>query len=81
MLSIPKSLEEKYIPLRELISDVVTSRGNWRFLLTNLQVQIWGITAEQFKTSRHRGRFEREVLVVQTDYALNRWVSGPDGCC
>jgi hypothetical protein len=38
MLSIPKSLEEKniYIPLREFISDVVMSRGNQRFLLTNL---------------------------------------------
>jgi hypothetical protein len=45
MLSIPKSLEEKkYIPLREFISDVVMSRGNQRFLLTNLQAQIWGVT-------------------------------------
>jgi len=34
----------KYIPLREFISDVVTSHGNWRFLLMNLQVQIWGVT-------------------------------------
>jgi hypothetical protein len=46
MLSIPKALEEKniYIPLREFISDVVMSRGNWRFLLTSLQAQIWGVT-------------------------------------
>jgi hypothetical protein len=45
MLSIPKSLEEKiYIPLQEFISDVVMSRGNRRFLLTNLQDQIWGVT-------------------------------------
>jgi hypothetical protein len=45
MLSIPKALEEKkYIPLREFISDVVMSRGNRRFLLTNLQDQIWGVT-------------------------------------
>jgi hypothetical protein len=44
MLSIPKALEEKkiYIPLREFISDVVMSRGNRRFLLTNLQAQILG---------------------------------------
>jgi len=48
MLSIPKSLEEKYIyvPLREFISDVVMSRGNRRFLLTNLHAQIWGVTPE-----------------------------------
>jgi hypothetical protein len=45
MLSIPKALEEKkYIPLREFISDVVMSRGNRRFLLTNFQAQIWGVT-------------------------------------
>jgi hypothetical protein len=46
MLSIPKALEEKniYIPLREFISDVVMSRGNRRFLLTNLQAQILGVT-------------------------------------
>jgi len=46
MLSIPKALEEKniYIPLREFISDVVMSRGNRRFLLTNLQAQIRGVT-------------------------------------
>jgi hypothetical protein len=45
MLSIPKALEEKkYIPLREFISDVVMSRGNRMFLLTNLQAQIWGVT-------------------------------------
>jgi hypothetical protein len=45
MLSIPKALEEKkYILLREFISDVVMSRGNQRFLLTNLQAQIWGVT-------------------------------------
>jgi hypothetical protein len=43
MLSIPKTLE-KYIPLREFISDVVMSRGNQRFLLTNLQAQIRGVT-------------------------------------
>jgi hypothetical protein len=45
MLSIPKTLEKKkYIPLREFISDVVMSRGNRRFLLTNLLAQIWGVT-------------------------------------
>jgi hypothetical protein len=46
MLSIPKSLEDKniYIPQREFISDVIMSRGNRRFLLTNLQAQIWGVT-------------------------------------
>jgi hypothetical protein len=46
MLSIPTALEEKkiYIPLREFISDVVMSRGNRRFLLTNLQAQIRGVT-------------------------------------
>jgi len=46
MLSIPKALEEKkiYIPLREFISDVVMSRGNRRFLFTNLQAQIRGVT-------------------------------------
>jgi hypothetical protein len=45
MLSIPKALEEKkYIPLREFISDVVMSRGNRKFLLTNLQAQILGVT-------------------------------------
>jgi hypothetical protein len=45
MLSIPKALEEKKnIPLREFISDVVMSRGNRRFLLTNLQAQIRGVT-------------------------------------
>jgi len=46
MLSIPKALEEKniYIPLREFIFDVVMSRGNRRFLLTNLQAQIRGVT-------------------------------------
>jgi hypothetical protein len=31
---------------------------------------------EQFKTSRHRGRFGQEVLVVRTNDALNRWASG-----
>jgi len=47
MLSIPKALEEKkiYIPLREFIFDVVMSRGNRRFLLTNLQARIRGVTA------------------------------------
>jgi len=45
MLSIPKAFEEKKnIPLREFISDVVMSRGNRRFLLTNLQAQIRGVT-------------------------------------
>jgi len=45
MLSIPKALEEKKnIPLREFISDVVMLRGNRRFLLTNLQAQIRGVT-------------------------------------
>jgi hypothetical protein len=46
MLSIPKALEEKkkYSAAR-VISDVVMSRGNRRFLLTNLQAQIWGVTA------------------------------------
>jgi hypothetical protein len=45
MLSIPKALEEKKnIPLRDFISDVVMSRGNRRFLLTNLQAQIRGVT-------------------------------------
>jgi len=46
MLSIPKALEEKniYIPLREFIFDVVMSRGNRRFLLTNLQARILGVT-------------------------------------
>jgi hypothetical protein len=50
MLSIPKALEEKniYIPLREFISDVVMSRGNRRFLLTNLQAQIRGVTISFF---------------------------------
>jgi hypothetical protein len=43
MLSIPKT-RKKYIPLREFISDVVMSRGNRRFLLTNLQAQIWDVT-------------------------------------
>jgi hypothetical protein len=33
-----------YIPLREFISDVVTSRGNRRFPLTNLLAQIRGVT-------------------------------------
>jgi len=45
MLSIPKTSEKKKKKkklLREFISDVVMSRGNWRFLLTNLQAQIWG---------------------------------------
>jgi len=37
-------LYKNYIPLREFISDIVMSRGNRRFLLTNLQVQIWGVT-------------------------------------
>jgi hypothetical protein len=36
--------KKKKILLREFISDVVMSRGNRRFLLTNLQAQIWGIT-------------------------------------
>jgi hypothetical protein len=50
MLSIPKSLEEKiYILLREFISDVVMSRGNRRFLLTNLQAQIRGVTITGYK--------------------------------
>jgi hypothetical protein len=45
MLSIPKALEKYiYIRLREFISDVVMSRGNWRFLLMNLQAQIRGVT-------------------------------------
>jgi hypothetical protein len=46
MLSIPKTLEKKYIyiPLREFISNVVMSRGNRKFLLMNLQAQIWGVT-------------------------------------
>jgi hypothetical protein len=44
MLSIPKTLEKKNIPLREFISDVVMSRGNRRFLLTNLLAQIRGVT-------------------------------------
>jgi hypothetical protein len=44
MLSIPKTIEKKNIPLREFISDVVMSRGNRKFPLTNLQAQIWGIT-------------------------------------
>jgi len=35
---------KKYFPLREFISDVVMSRGNRRFLLTNLQAQIRGVT-------------------------------------
>jgi len=49
MLSIPKSLEEKKnIPLREFISDVVMSRGNRRFLLTNLQAQIWVVTVPNY---------------------------------
>jgi hypothetical protein len=30
--------------MREFISDVVMSHGNRRFLLTNLQVQIRGVT-------------------------------------
>jgi hypothetical protein len=30
--------------LRKFISDVVMSRGNQRFLLTNLLTQIWGVT-------------------------------------
>jgi hypothetical protein len=46
MLSNPKAIEEKKnIPLREFISDVVMSRGNQRFLLTDLQAQIRGVTA------------------------------------
>jgi hypothetical protein len=44
MLSIPMSLKEKNIPLREFISDVVMSLGNQRFLLTNLQAQIRDVT-------------------------------------
>jgi hypothetical protein len=43
MLSIPKTLEKKNIQLREFISDVVMSRGNQRFMLKNLQIQIWGV--------------------------------------
>jgi hypothetical protein len=31
---------------------------------------------EQFETSRHKGRFGREVLVVWNDDALDRWVFG-----
>jgi hypothetical protein len=34
-----------------------------------------GCKLEQFETSRHRGRSEREVLVIWTDDALNRWES------
>jgi hypothetical protein len=50
MLSIPKALEEKkYIPLQEFISDVVMLRGNRRFLLTNLQAQIWGVTCSNVR--------------------------------
>jgi hypothetical protein len=44
MLSIPNTLEKKYIPLQKFISDVVMSCGNLRFLFTNLQAQIWGVT-------------------------------------
>jgi len=52
MLSIPKSLQKKYIyiPLREFIFDVVMSRGNRRFLLTNLQAQIRGVTGMKLDT-------------------------------
>jgi len=31
---------------------------------------------EQFEDSRHRGRSEREVLIVRTDDALDSWTSG-----
>jgi len=44
VLSIPKYLKEKYILLQEFIFDVVKSHGNRMFLLTNLLVQIWGVT-------------------------------------
>jgi hypothetical protein len=46
MLSIPKTIEKKYIPLREFISDAVMSHKNQRFLLTNLQAQIWGVIVQ-----------------------------------
>jgi hypothetical protein len=45
----------KYIPLREFISDVVTLRGNWRFLLMNLQVQIWGVIKALFLYPSRKG--------------------------
>jgi hypothetical protein len=44
VLLIPKFLKENYDPLRDFISDVVMSRGNWKFLLTNLLIQIWVVT-------------------------------------
>jgi hypothetical protein len=67
MLSIPKVLEEKkYIPLREFISDVVMSRGNRRFLLTNLQAQIWGVTMMRACVYQS---FVRPVL-LKTSYLL-----------
>jgi hypothetical protein len=57
VLSIPKALEErnkKYIPLQEFISDVVMSRGNRRFLLTNLQAQIRGVTVKSWRVDDFR---------------------------
>jgi hypothetical protein len=35
-----------------------------------------GCKQEQFKASRHRGRFGWKVLIVRTEDALVRWVSG-----
>jgi hypothetical protein len=70
MLSIPKALEEKKnIPLREFISDVVMSRGNRRFLLTNLQAQIWGVTEVS----------EQTCSCVWTYWALS--ISYLTACC
>jgi hypothetical protein len=43
--------------LHEFISDVVMSRGNWRFLLTNLQAQIWGVTLGKFDSKSDEGIF------------------------
>jgi hypothetical protein len=44
VLLIPKFLKENYDLLRDFISDVMMSRGNRKFLLTNLPIQIWGVT-------------------------------------
>jgi hypothetical protein len=54
------------------VAAISNTKGRSDMLLRRLD----GCKLEQFKNSRHMGRFGPEVLVVRTDDALNRWASG-----